>query len=188
MIDKGTSFLKSKLKRVSYEEFYIESKEKFEFAWEVCNTKNSVGKEDFIPLNKLNMGSFGRGVLVQHKKNKTTYAMKILEKEDIVKQGILKKFLNENRILQASTFPFIHHVVYHFKDSKNVYLLFEHKLSTDATFSNLTRFEKLNEKVCRFYTAQVILALEYLHHVGIIYRDLIPENILLDSRGFIKIR
>ena len=113
---------------------------------------------------------------------------KVIEKGHIVKDGKIQSFLNEKKILAASTFPFISNLVYHFKDNARVYMFFQVQSKTDEFFSNLVRFETCSEKTCRFYAAQLVLLLEYLHCVGIIYRDLCPENVMVDGRGYIRIR
>ena len=183
----GNNFLKKHLLEQSYEDFYVEAKDKFELKWEV-NSQNTACKDEYLILKRLEMGHFGKGVLVQHKKKKTSYIMKMLDKEAIIKEGKLKVLLKEKRILQAANFGFIANLLYHFKENEKVYMLYEYQPKSDANFNSLVRFDKFSEKICKFYAAQIVLALEYLHHVGIIYRDLVPENILIDSKGYIRIR
>ena len=187
IINMGNNFLKDHFLKQSYEEFYVEARDKFEIKWEV-DAKNTASKEEFHIVKQLEMGGFGRGVLVQHKKNKTNFVMKMLDKEKIIDRGYLTVLLKEKKILQAVNFPFICNLVFHFKDAEKVYMLYEYRGKSDATFTRLVRFKKCSEKVIRFYAAQVILSLEYLHHVGIIYRDLIPTNILVDGMGYIRLR
>ena len=183
----GNNFLKDRILKQSYEDFYVEAKDKFEMKWEV-DAKNTAVKEEYIILEQLEMGQFGKGVLVQHKKNKSSFVMKMLDKDKILKSGYLKTLLKEKRILQAANFPFIFNLLFHFKENEKVFMLYEYRTKIDINFSNLIRFEACSEKVCRFYSAQIILALEYLHRVGIIYRDLTPQNILVDGMGYIRIR
>ena len=162
-------------------------RQKTSLHWEM-NAKNLANKEDFLILKQLEIGCFGRGVLAQNKKNKVSYVMKMLDKETIIKNGHLKTLLKEKRILQAANFPFISNLMFSFQENEKVYMLYEYRVKSDAIFTNLVRFEKCSEKVCKFYAAQIVLALEYLHHVGIIYRDLVPQNIMVDGKGYIRIR
>ena len=90
IINMGNNFLKDRLLKQSYEDFYVEAKDKFELHWEM-NAKNTANKEDFLILKQLEMGCFGRGVLVQNKKNKVSYVMKMLDKQTIIKNGNLGK-------------------------------------------------------------------------------------------------
>ena len=187
IINMGNNFLKDHILKQGYEEFYVEARERFDIKWEV-DAKNTASKAEFHLLKELEMGQFGKAVLVQHKKNKTNYVMKMLDKDKILKSGYLEILLRQKRILHAATFPFICNLAHHFKDVEKVYMLYEYRNKSDATFSRLVRFEKCSEKLCRFYAAQIVLALEYLHHVGILYRDLIHHNILVDGKGYIRIR
>ena len=187
IISLGQHFLKDRSKKQSYEDFYLEAKDKFGFKWEV-EAQNTASKAEFHIIKKLEMGQFGKGVLVQHKKTKTSHVMKMLDKEAIIQGGNLESLLKDKRFLQAGNFAFISNLMYHFKDSEKVYMVYEYKFKGDDFFTSLVRFEKLPEKICRFYAAQIVLALEYLHHVGIIYRDLVPENILVDAKGYIRMR
>ena len=187
IINMGNNFLKDRLLKQSYEDFYVEAKDKFELHWEM-NAKNTANKEDFLILKQLEMGCFGRGVLVQNKKNKVSSVMKMLDKQTIIKNGHLKTLLKEKRILQSANFPFISNLMFIFQDNEKVYMLYEYRFKSEAIYTNLVRFEKCSEKVCKFYAAQIVLALEYLHHVGIIYRDLVPQNIMVDGKGYIRIR
>jgi len=94
--------------------------------------------------------------------------------------------LNEKRILECVSFPFIVNMVSNFKDNSNLYMVLEF-VPGGELFKHLRNVGKFEETHSRFYAAQIVLAFEYLHHLGVIYRDLKPENILVDSRGYIKI-
>merc|ERR1711915_83454 len=113
--------------------------------------------------------------------------MKTLDKEQILKEDCLELLLKEKKFLNAVNFVFFSNLVYCFKDSEKACMLYECKFKGDTSFSSIVRYQKVSEKVCKFYAAQIVLALEYLHHVGIIYRDLAPENILVDKKGYIRI-
>jgi len=168
-----------------FKEFLETAKEEFEEKWKNPN-KNTAKLEDFDRLKTLGTGSFGRVMLAQQKENKTFFAMKILDKQKVVKLKQVEHTLNEKRILQAISFPFLVGLEYHFKDNSNLYMILEY-VPGGEMFSHLRKIGRFSEPHSRFYAAQIVLAFEYLHYLDIIYRDLKPENLLIDSQGYLKI-
>ncbi|KAJ3077530.1 camp-dependent protein kinase catalytic subunit, partial [Quaeritorhiza haematococci] len=157
------------------------------------STKSPVEKrkfklEDFAILRTLGTGSFGRVHLVRYKVDRRHYAMKVLRKTEIVKLRQVEHTINEKSILEqvGDDMPFLVHMLGTFQDSQNLYIIMEY-VSGGELFSYLRRSGRFPNHVARFYAAQVVLAFEYLHSKDIIYRDLKPENLLLDSRGNLKI-
>lgn len=112
-------------------------------------------------------------------------ALKIINKKSAHKMKQEEHVVNEKRILQALNFPFIIRFYFSFKDNANLYIGLE-LIEGGELFRHLRDSERFDEKKAKFYSSQIILALEYLHLLGIVYRDLKPENLLIDRYGYIK--
>jgi len=169
----------------SVKEFLEQAKEDFEEKWK-RNPTNTASLDDFDRIKTLGTGSFGRVMIVQHKPTKDYFAMKILDKQKVVKLKQVEHTLNEKRILQAISFPFLVSLKYHFKDNSNLYMVLEY-VPGGEMFSHLRKVGRFSEPHSRFYAAQIVLAFEYLHYLDLIYRDLKPENLLIDSQGYLKV-
>lgn len=168
-----------------FERINDKGREDFEERWRQTATSNA-SLEDFDRMKTLGTGSFGRVMLVQHKASKEYFAMKILDKQKIVKLKQVEHTLNEKKILHSISYPFVVGLKFHFKDTTNLYMLMEY-VAGGEMFSHLRRLGRFSEPHSRFYAAQILLTLEYLHSLDLIYRDLKPENLLIDLKGYIKV-
>eukprot|EP00759_Apiculatamorpha_spiralis_P012845 PhF_6_TR19704/c0_g1_i1/m.28770 len=134
----------------------------------------------------LGTGSFGRVRLCRHKSSGEYYAIKCLKKREIIKMKQVAHIIAEKNILAQISHPFIVNMVCTFQDEKRVYIMLEFVIGGEM-FTHLRSAGRFPNDVAKFYHAELVLAFEYLHSFDIIYRDLKPENLLLDAKGHVKI-
>lgn len=144
--------------------------------------------EDFEMLKVLGKGSYGKVVLVKRKGagDQEVYAMKMLRKDHIVKRNQVEHTQAERNVLQVVKHPFIVELHAAFQTPKKLHFVLEFCAGGELFF-HLSRAGRFSEGRCRFYATEICLALQYLHSLNIIYRDLKPENLLLDHEGHCKI-
>lgn len=149
---------------------------------------------DFQVVDTLGTGTFGRVLLVRLKPHPLQppqqqhqhFAMKVLKKTDIVRLRQVEHVNAERFILARIRHPFIVDLYATFQDTLNIYMLLAY-IPGGELFSHLRRAHRFSPDVTRFYLAIIVLALRYLHSYNIVYRDLKPENLLLDHRGYLRI-
>ena len=134
----------------------------------------------------LGCGAFGRVKLVKHKETAETYALKCMVKTEIVANNLEDHVVNEKNVMLALDHPFILKLHCTYKDDTYIYLLLELAIGGEI-FTFLRKAGRFNEKASRFYASAVTLAFKEMHERQIAYRDLKPENLLLDERGFLKV-
>ncbi|KAI9934914.1 hypothetical protein ASPWEDRAFT_660030 [Aspergillus wentii DTO 134E9] len=149
-------------------------------------TKGKYTLEDFALQRTLGTGSFGRVHLVQSKHNHRFYAIKVLKKAQVVKMKQIEHTNDERRMLNRVRHPFLITLWGTWQDSRNLYMVMDF-VEGGELFSLLRKSQRFPNPVAKFYAAEVTLALDYLHSQQIIYRDLKPENLLLDRHGHLKI-
>ncbi|GMI51971.1 hypothetical protein TeGR_g4395, partial [Tetraparma gracilis] len=141
--------------------------------------------EDFELLSVLGRGGFGKVMLVRHKETAGVYAMKILKKQELVRRRQVERTKTERHILEkASGHPFIVSLAYAFQTSTKLCMDF---VQGGDFFTFLRKVGRMKESWAQLYVCEIALALQSLHDIGIIYRDLKPENVLLERDGHIKI-
>ncbi|DBB07731.1 TPA: hypothetical protein ACH3X3_009153 [Trebouxia sp. C0006] len=141
--------------------------------------------KDFKLDRILGTGSFGRVSLARHIATGRICAIKALSKANVVKNQQTEHLRAERDVLTLMNFPFVVQLLTSFHDEECVYFVMEFSCGGEF-FRHLKARGRLPEDSARFYAAEVLLTIEYLHRQNIIYRDLKPENLLLDGKGFIK--
>lgn len=141
-----------------------------------------VGPALFNPIGRLGRGSFGEVYLVEKLPEGFLYAMKILHKRKIMGQNLVRYARTERDVLSYFSHPFIVSIKYAFQTPEKLYMILEYCPGGDLG-AVLKREKKLSEERARLYLTEIILALEELHKKDIIFRDLKPDNVVLDEDG-----
>jgi len=144
-----------------------------------------VTRDDFEQLKVIGRGAYGKVLLVRHKASHRLYAMKVLKKASLfLETKHVQHTKAERQILEEVKHPFIVQLFYAFQTDDRLYLILEFA-SGGELFTHMAAERMFSEEVASFYVAELVLALEHLHSLGIVYRDLKPENCLLDSHGHV---
>jgi RAC serine/threonine-protein kinase len=114
------------------------------------------------------------------------YAVKVIKKTSLIDEESLEHVLSENRVLQTLDHPFLVRLYCSFQTDDRLYFVMEF-VAGGELFFHIGREKKFSEDRVRFYSAEILCALHYLHSKGVVYRDLKLENLLLDEDGHIKI-
>ncbi|KAJ1982573.1 rim15, signal transduction response regulator [Dimargaris verticillata] len=141
---------------------------------------------DFELLKQISRGAFGKVYLCRKKTTSDLFAIKMLKKADMIRKNMVASVLTERKVLSLMKTPYVVKLYYAFHSTDYLYLVMEYLIGGDLG-SLLQGMGGFDQTMTRFYAAETALALHYLHENGIVHRDLKPDNILLDSRGHIKL-
>ncbi|EJF63358.1 hypothetical protein DICSQDRAFT_102551 [Dichomitus squalens LYAD-421 SS1] len=150
--------------------------------------RRKVGLDDFNFLAVLGKGNFGKVMLAEEKKTKSLYAIKVLKKEFIIDNDEVESTRSEKRVFLAAArerHPFLLGLHSCFQTETRVYFVMEYVSGGDLML-HIQR-KQFSLRQAKFYASEVLLALEYFHANGIIYRDLKLDNILLTLDGHVKV-
>ncbi|EAR97251.2 plant dual-specificity MAP kinase kinase family domain protein (macronuclear) [Tetrahymena thermophila SB210] len=143
---------------------------------------------DFQVLDRLGKGAFGKVYKTKLQKTGQIFALKQMEKQQILKQGMVKQIQTEVKVMYSLDHPNIIKLYNHFEEDAYIYLMIEYA-SGGQLWQKLTKEGRFDENTVKRYMADIILAVEYLHSQNppIIHRDIKPENLILDENGRVKL-
>ncbi|MCJ1321752.1 Serine/threonine-protein kinase [Xylographa vitiligo] len=142
--------------------------------------------DDYTTVKVIGKGAFGEVKLVTNKKTAKIYALKCLVKAEMFKKDQLAHVRAERDILAQADSDWVVKLYRSFQDPTFLYMLMEYLPGGDL-MTSLIKYEVFSEDVTRFYIAEILLAIEAVHTLGFIHRDIKPDNILMDAEGHIKL-
>jgi CRP-like cAMP-binding protein/tRNA A-37 threonylcarbamoyl transferase component Bud32 len=172
--DEGTKYLKD----IRFEDL----QRKFPHKNNGASTQKNGAMHEIV----LGQGAFGKVQIVKHIHTGETYALKALNKSQIVDNSLEAHVVDERKVMTMIDHPFLLKLYNSYWDSKYVYLLLELCLGGEL-FTMLRKYGRFEEKATKFYSSIVLQAFGHLHSKDIVYRDLKPENLMLDDKGYIKV-
>lgn len=142
--------------------------------------------KDFTVIKPISRGAFGHVFLAKKNTTGDIFAIKALKKEEMLAKNQIEHIQTERHILSIAQNPFVVKMYYCFQSKNYLYMVLEYLPGGDL-YSLLHALECFSEPMAKRYTAEIVLALEYIHSYGIVHRDLKPDNILIASNGHIKL-
>ncbi|CAH9143474.1 unnamed protein product [Cuscuta epithymum] len=161
--------------------------------WDAINlaaakAAGGLGLNNFRLLKRLGYGDIGSVYLVELRRTNTFFAMKVMDKGSLASRNKLIRAQTEREILGLLDHPFLPTLYSYFETEKFYCLVMEFCSGGNLhTLRQKQPNKHFSEEASRFYASEVLLALEYLHMLGIVYRDLKPENVLVRDEGHIML-
>uniref|UniRef100_UPI00398F6083 serine/threonine-protein kinase MRCK beta isoform X1 n=1 Tax=Pristiophorus japonicus TaxID=55135 RepID=UPI00398F6083 len=144
-------------------------------------------RDDFEMLKVIGRGAFGEVAVVKMKNTERVYAMKILNKWEMLKRAETACFREERNVLVNGDCQWITTLHYAFQDDNYLYLVMDYYVGGDL-LTLLSKFEdRLPEEMSKFYIAEMVLAIDSIHQLHYVHRDIKPDNVLLDMNGHIRL-
>lgn len=144
-------------------------------------------RDDFEMLKVIGRGAFGEVAVVKMKNTERVYAMKILNKWEMLKRAETACFREERNVLVNGDCQWITTLHYAFQDDNYLYLVMDYYVGGDL-LTLLSKFEdRLPEEMSKFYIAEMVLAIDSIHRLHYVHRDIKPDNVLLDMNGHIRL-
>ncbi|XP_057657147.1 rho-associated protein kinase 1 isoform X2 [Diorhabda carinulata] len=154
-----------------------------DFASDIINLRMKT--DDFEHIKVIGRGAFGKVQLVRQKYTRKVYAMKRLSKADLIKRSDSAFFWEERHIMAHARSEWIVQLHFAFQDTKHLYMVMDYMPGGDIV--NLMSNYDIPETWAKFYTMEVVLALDVIHSMGFVHRDVKPDNMLLDKYGHLKL-
>ena len=142
--------------------------------------------DSFKIIKVIGKGSFGKVFLVREHVSGEMFALKVLRKDNIIKRNQVEHTKTERNVLGYVKHPFIVGLNMAFQTADKLYFVLDYCAGGELFF-HLGKLGKFPEPRACFYSAEITLAIEHVHKLDIIYRDLKPENVLLDARGHVRL-
>lgn len=145
-----------------------------------------VSPAHFQPIKLVGKGGFSKVIQARKKDTGELYAIKIMDKDFILREDKAVQIMIERQIMTRVNHPFIVNLFWAFQTEKELHLVMD-LCPGGELFFHLHNLNRFTEDQARFYFGEIVLGIEYLHSLNIVYRDLKPENILLDIDGHIRL-
>jgi len=150
----------------------------------VPDNKDNIKLQELKIIKTVGTGTFARVCLCHHRNTSSYYALKIMPIKELVRLKQVDHIKNERNILETTNHPFIIPLKWSHKDTNFIYFLFPYVCGGEM-FTYLRHAGRFSPDATLFYASEIVAALDYLHSLSILYRDLKPENLLLDREGHI---
>lgn len=150
------------------------------------NSIEEVNRSSFEFISLIGHGGFSKVWKVKWKKNNLIFALKEVSKARVIDKKCIKSVLLEREFLAKMNHPFIVNMYFSFQDSNSLYLVMDLVTGKDLRY-HLAKVKRFTEQQTKFYIACTLLALEYIHKNNVIHRDVKPENLILDEKGYAKL-
>ncbi|XP_031234133.1 microtubule-associated serine/threonine-protein kinase 2 isoform X5 [Mastomys coucha] len=149
-------------------------------------SQKTPSEEDFETIKLISNGAYGAVFLVRHKSTRQRFAMKKINKQNLILRNQIQQAFVERDILTFAENPFVVSMFCSFETKRHLCMVMEYVEGGDCA-TLLKNIGALPVDMVRLYFAETVLALEYLHNYGIVHRDLKPDNLLITSMGHIKL-
>lgn len=188
-MEKSNNFFTSSTpkKQSSSQESSIDATPKTQLSIQSSSASAAMPSEsDFEELKLISNGAYGAVFLVKHKQTRQRFAMKKISKNNLILRNQVEQVFAERDILSFADNPFVVSMCCSFETKKHLCLVMEYVEGGDCA-TLLKNIGPLPSDMARFYFAETVLAVEYLHSYGIVHRDLKPDNLLITALGHIKL-
>ncbi|XP_045145641.1 microtubule-associated serine/threonine-protein kinase 1 [Echinops telfairi] len=151
-----------------------------------AKAKKPPGENDFETIKLISNGAYGAVYLVRHRDTRQRFAMKKINKQNLILRNQIQQAFVERDILTFAENPFVVGMFCSFETRRHLCMVMEYVEGGDCA-TLLKNIGALPVEMARMYFAETVLALEYLHNYGIVHRDLKPDNLLITSMGHVKL-